>query len=79
MLAEAAEEASAVGAPAEAASFWTAAADLLGRRRRRPRRTVSGPGRPSRRSRRHVGVVRLAVRLRPAAPAVGQSRAERLR
>ena len=30
MLAEAAEEALAVGAPAEAASFWTAAADLLG-------------------------------------------------
>jgi adenylate cyclase len=30
MLAEAAEEAMAVGAPAEAASFWTAAADLLG-------------------------------------------------
>ena len=30
MLAEAAEEALAVGAPAEAASFWTAAADLIG-------------------------------------------------
>lgn len=30
LLAEAAEEALAVGAPAEAASFWTAAADLLG-------------------------------------------------
>jgi adenylate cyclase len=30
MLAAAAEEALAVGAPAEAASFWTAAADLLG-------------------------------------------------
>lgn len=30
MLAEAAAEALAVGAPAEAASFWTAAADLLG-------------------------------------------------
>ena len=30
MLAEAAEEALAVGASAEAASFWTAAADLLG-------------------------------------------------
>jgi adenylate cyclase len=30
MLAEAAEEALAVGAPAEAASFWSAAADLLG-------------------------------------------------
>jgi adenylate cyclase len=30
MLAEAAEEALSVGAPAEAASFWTAAADLLG-------------------------------------------------
>ncbi len=30
MLAQAAEEALAIGAPAEAASFWTAAADLLG-------------------------------------------------
>jgi adenylate cyclase len=30
LLVEAAEEAQAVGAPAEAASFWTAAADLLG-------------------------------------------------